>query len=80
MTEAEKALIVAFIDNSIANLQALRGAISILCRDKVCSISVPGKEDASPLSDHDFGKAYERMMSGIQRAGDDLPEETATNA
>lgn len=80
MTEAEKALILAFVDNSIAQLQALRGAVGILCRQKV-SIHKEEAPDTPRVPDDAFGRAWERAFSGITKGGDDLTgEEKGPNA
>jgi hypothetical protein len=81
MTEAEKALILAFIDNSISQLQALRGAISIVGRPSGgVKVSAPAQDVSPSLSDQDFGSAYDRMMKSIERGGDDILGENGADA
>lgn len=69
MTDAERALILAFVDNSISQLQALRGAIAILAREPG-KIAAVGQASKAP-SDEEFGDAYTKMISAVKRGNDD---------
>jgi hypothetical protein len=71
MTDAERTLLLAFIDSTINQLQALRGAVSLLSKE-------PGKittvgERARHVDDDTFSENYAKMMSAVQR-GNDLGE------
>lgn len=71
MTDAERTLLLAFIDSTINQLQALRGAVSLLSKE-------PGKittvgERTRHVDDDTFSENYAKMMSAVQR-GNDLGE------
>jgi hypothetical protein len=70
MTDSERALILAFVDNSISQMQALRGALSLLSKEpgKIASV---GQAAQRPQSDDDFGVAYQKMLDNVKRGNDD---------
>jgi len=71
MTDAERSLLFAFIDSTISQLQALRGAVSLLCKEpgKVTSVG----QKTRPIEDDSFGDNYAKMIQSVQR-GDDSGE------
>ncbi len=69
MTDAERSLLLAFIDSTIGQLQALRGAVSLLSREPG-KVSTMGEKAREPIGEDAFAENYKRMMSAIERGTD----------
>lgn len=67
MTNTERTLILAFVDNLIAQAQALRGAISVLGGTQ----AVPMKKKEVEQTEEEFARSYERMIGSMQVGNDD---------
>lgn len=74
MTDAERSLLLAFIDSTINQLQALRGAVSLLCKEpgKVATV---GDKPRVPDSEDLFGERYAKMMQAVHASSTE-PGET----
>lgn len=73
MTEAEKALLLAFIDNSISQMQALRGAVGVLCRSPVAVVSA---DRSAERPAKDIGDVYSDLLNKLTHGNDDGEEST----
>lgn len=74
MTNTEKTLLLAFIDNLIAQAQALRGAVSVLGREMPAPVAMRVPENAG-VSDDEFADRFNRMLAKV-KVGNDDGEET----
>lgn len=72
MTDAERSLLFAFIDSTISQLQALRGAVSLLCKEPG-KMAVVGERERPRQPEDAFGERYAKMMEAV-KVGDDQGE------
>jgi hypothetical protein len=72
MTETEKILLLAFVDNSISQLQSLRGAISVLSKTK----EMQSSKEVVVAQENLFAKRFDAMLESVHQGNEDgdVPE------
>ncbi len=63
MTNNEKFLLIALIDNSISQLQVLRGAVSMMGKKE----EIEKVTESIKSQENLFGQRFESMLNGIEQ-------------